>query len=84
MHHNSTMILTTKNGHRITSLPLRSLSNGYLLVFAQDRLVVARIDSPNYCNEVESMDALPFYQGYLQDSSIPDSVVASHETSIGM
>lgn len=59
------MKLHTKNNLTINCVMLRSLSNGYLLVFAQDRLIVAKINSADDCNEITSTDVIDFYKDYL-------------------
>lgn len=55
----------TLNGLVVSGMALRSLENGYLLLFSQDRLVVAMIMNATECREVESHDVLDMYQGYL-------------------
>jgi hypothetical protein len=50
------MILYTRNGLSVECTPIKSLSNGRLLVFSQDRLVLAQINSAIDCNEIDSID----------------------------
>lgn len=59
------MKLITKSGLTINCIPLRSLTNGYLLVFAQDRIAVAKINSAVDCKEITSIDVIDFYKDYL-------------------
>jgi hypothetical protein len=59
------MVMYCKNGVQINCTPLKALDRGYMLVFCQDRLVVAMIMNATECREVESMDVLPFIQSYL-------------------
>ena len=55
----------TRNGNIVQLVLLRTLEDGHLLGFAQDRPVIARINSAVDCNEVESYDVLSAYQHYL-------------------
>lgn len=55
----------TLNGLVVSGMALRALENGYLLLFSQDRLIVASIMNATECREVESFDVLGMYQGYL-------------------
>lgn len=59
------MTMYCKNGVQIDCTPLKALDRGYMLVFCQDRLVVASIIDATRCREVESMDVLPFIEAYL-------------------
>jgi hypothetical protein len=62
-YHSFTMY--SKNGLQVECKPLKALDRGYMLVFCQDRLVVASIIDATRCREVESMDVLPFMESYL-------------------
>lgn len=59
------MQIHTLNGLVVSGVALRSLENGYLLLFSQDTLVVALIMNAKECKEIESFDVLDMYQGYL-------------------
>jgi hypothetical protein len=59
------MMIRCKNGVQIDCTPLKALDRGYMLVFCQDRLVVASIIDATRCREVETMDVLPFIEAYL-------------------
>jgi hypothetical protein len=56
----------TKNDLVVDCKPLRALDRGYMLVYCQDRLVVASIIDATCCKEIESMDVLPFIEGYYK------------------
>lgn len=58
-------IMYCKNGLQVDCKPLKALDRGYMLVYCQDRLVVASIMNATECREVESMDVLPFIEAYL-------------------
>ena len=59
------MLIHTLNGLSVDGIPLRALENGYLILFSQDRLVVASIINATECREIESFDLLHHYQSYL-------------------
>jgi hypothetical protein len=59
------MTVHTKTGLLVEGNPLRALNNGYLILFSQDRLIVASIMNATECREVESHDLLHHYQSYL-------------------
>jgi hypothetical protein len=58
------MELLTSAGF-ISCTPIRSLSNGFILVYAQDRLVIASIMNALQCKFVEDRDIIDFIEGYL-------------------
>jgi hypothetical protein len=62
---NIVMKIITKNGLEIKCKILRGLTNGYLLVYAQDKVVVASISTATTCVEIKSIDTIDLIEGYL-------------------
>lgn len=59
------MMKMITQGYVIDCTPIRALERGFLLVYCQDRLVIASIVDAVTCREVKSMDVLPFIQKYI-------------------
>jgi hypothetical protein len=61
-----TLNLYTKNDLIIQCVALRALNNGYLVAYAQDRIIIAKIMNAVDCREIESHDILHLYEDVLK------------------